>query len=87
MTAFGESVPSFNAEITSEHFSNNQLRELYALFSNGNKLDDPSDISTVAEYIYEYDTIEQMQNDIKYKIYFQDGIGIVFQRAFEMRKT
>ncbi len=87
MTALGVSVNSFNTGISSGHFSNDQLQELYRLFTLGNILDNPYDILTLAEYIYEYDTFEQLKNDDKNKLYFQDGIGIVFKRAFEMRET
>lgn len=86
MTFFGLTVPSLNIEITSEHFSNVQLQELYTMFSLGNTLKTPNDIVKVAEYIYKYDNLEQFYNDDKNKQVIQYGLGGVFARAFEMRE-
>jgi len=84
MSVLGLKIAPLPATVISEHFTNADLQELYRLFCLGNSLPNPSDIANLMEFVYQYDSYQDLAIDNQQMI--RDGLGPVFARAFAIKK-
>lgn len=61
MSIFGIQQKALPKDITSKHFSNNQLQILYKEFGFSNKFDNPNEFGNFIEKIYEYNTFDEFK--------------------------
>jgi hypothetical protein len=83
---FGVQIQSLPDNLSSEHFSNNQLRILYNNFpSLGNAFDDVTKFGDFIEKIYEFDTFDDFKVSPFAKETGRDGFWKLWGIAWCMR--
>ena len=87
MAFFGLAVKELPSSVSSTHYTNEELKILYRLFSLGNKLKKPEYIVDVAEIAYEYDNYAQFSSSFENEQLIRYGLGPVFYQAFEYKKN
>lgn len=86
LSIFGIETPELSRDLHSDHFTNDQLQQLYRKFCMGNGLDNPDDILKIAEQIYGFNTWEECVGDPMIKTMIKDGLGPFIHDVYEMKK-